>query len=279
MDAFSLGKISVGPPYFNAVFLVPALPLVVLVGVGMHAAWRQARLAARRPALIAVAGAAVLAAFGIAFGAYGSIALPLTLVGFAAALFVMGSALIEPVSSWRRGQRVPPAVLGMALAHFGIGVFVLGVTGVVSYKVEKDVSLAPGESTRLAGYDVRFLSMRDVAGPNYDAREAEIAITEAGRPVADLKTQKRVYRVQRNPMTHAGIAVAWNRDLFVALGDDLGGGRWSMRLQYKPLVRYIWIGALLMACGGLIAMLDRRYRARRTVAAEALAGGAPGKAA
>jgi cytochrome c-type biogenesis protein CcmF len=279
MDTFNLGKISVGPPYFNMVFLVPALPLVALMGVGMHAGWKRAMLQTRRRQLLTLAGGALAVALLVAIGGYGSIGGPLTVVGLTAGFFVMASALIEPVEALRRGQRLPRAAVGMAIAHFGVGVFVIGVTGVVSYKVEKDVSLSPGDSTTIAGYNFKYLGTQPVVGPNYEAVEARVVISRGGSVVSDLATQKRVYRVQRNPMTHAGIAVAWNRDLFVALGDDLGGGKWSMRLQYKPLVRYIWLGAVVMALGGLVAILDRRYRVRRPAEAPALAPGTSGKAA
>jgi cytochrome c-type biogenesis protein CcmF len=278
MDAFNLGKISVGPPYFNMVFLVPTVPLVALMGVGMHAGWKRAMLQTRRRQLLMLAGAALALALVVTLAGFRSAGVPLTIVGFTAGFFVMASALIEPIEQWRRGQKLPRAALGMAIAHFGIGVYVLGITGVVSYKVEKDVSLAPGESAQVAGYDFKFLGTKPVAGPNYEAIEATIAITRDGKLIENLPTQKRIYRVQRNPMTHAGIDVAWNRDLFVALGEDVGGGKWSMRLQYKPLIRYIWLGALIMAIGGLVAMLDRRYRVRRTADAGALEPGTARKA-
>jgi cytochrome c-type biogenesis protein CcmF len=273
MDVLSLGKISVGPPYFNVVFLVPTLPLVVLVGIGMHATWQRARLGYRGRWLVMIAGVALVAACGIAFGAYRQSGLALTLVGFTAGLFVIGSALVEPWQRLRHRQPLSRAALGMAIAHLGIGIFVIGVTGVTSYKVEKDVSLGVGQSAEIAGYRFTFLGTHPVTGPNYEAIEGRVAISREGKPVTELRTQKRTYRVQRNPMTQAGIAVAWNRDLFVALGEDLGAGQWSMRLQYKPLVRYLWIGALVMAFGGLIAMLDRRYR-RSATASPALAADA-----
>jgi cytochrome c-type biogenesis protein CcmF len=274
MDAFDLGKISVGPPYFSTVFLVPTLPLVAIIGVGMHSAWKRAQLQSRRRQLLLLAGAALALALVVALLFYRSLGAPLTVVGFTAGFFVMASALTVPIEHWRRGRGMPRAVLGMAIAHFGVGVFVIGVTGVSTYKVEKDISLAPGDSAQVGGYDFKFLGTMPVSGPNYEAVEAHVVISRDGKLVRDLVTQKRVYRVQKNPMTHAGIAVAWNRDLFVALGDDLGGGKWSMRLQYKPLVRYIWIGAVVMAIGGLVAILDRRYRVRRTADAPALEPGA-----
>ncbi len=278
MDAFNLGKISVGPPYFNMVFLVPTVPLVLMLGVGMHAAWRRAALKSRARLLGGLAAAAALLAVVVALVGYGGPGAPLTIVCFAAGFFVIASSLIEPISYWRRGQKLPRAAIGMVIAHLGVGVWTLGVTGVVSYKVEKDISLGPGESTSISGYTFKFLGTHPVAGPNYDAVEGRIVITKGDKLIAELPTQKRVYRVQKNPMTHAGIEVAWNRDLFVALGEDLGNGKWSMRLQYKPLVRYIWFGALIMALGGLVAITDRRYRVPRTAEAGALEPGAARKA-
>jgi cytochrome c-type biogenesis protein CcmF len=274
MDVFELGKISVGPPYFNTVFLVPMLPLIALVGVGMHATWKRASYASkgRTLALFAVGGL-VLGAL-IAFGCYGSYGVPLTIIGFGGGFFLMASSLWEPVlRAWRR-QPQARAALGMAVAHFGIGLFVIGVSGVASYKIEKDVSMGPGDTTSIAGYDFHFLSTNDAVGPNYLAREAHVAISHGGQPLTELTTQKRQFKVQSNEMTHAGIAVAWNRDLFVALGDDLGAGKWSLRLQYKPLVRYIWLGGVFMALGGFIAILDRRYRrAVDVVSGESAAAG------
>jgi cytochrome c-type biogenesis protein CcmF len=125
----------------------------------------------------------------------------------------------------------------------------------------------------VAGYKFTFDGLRDLAGPNYATVEGQFTITRGADTIAVLRPQKRVYRVQTNPMTEAGIAVGWSRDLFVALGDDLGNDAWSVRLQYKPLIRYIWLGAWLMALGGLVATTDRRYRVKR-VTEQAPADGA-----
>jgi cytochrome c-type biogenesis protein CcmF len=189
---------------------------------------------------------------------------PLTIVGFFAAFFVMASALIDPVSRWRKKQSMPGAVVGMAIAHFGVGLFTLGITGVESYRIEKDISLAPGQSATIAGYEFKFVGVKNVTGPNYTAVEGEFAVSENGKQFTTLRPQKRTYNVQKQPMTEAGIRVGPNRDLFVALGEDLGLGKWSLRLQYKPLIRYVWLGGLLMALGGLCSLLDRRYRVRKT---------------
>ena len=272
MDALDLGKISVGPPYFTSVFVVPMLPLLALLGVGMHASWKRARLASvKRPLLIALAVAFAIALL-LTILAYGRVGV-LTVVGLTAGLWLMLSALREPVSRLRHRQRLSAAVLGMSIAHFGVGLFTIGVTAVESYKIEKDLAMKPGESAEIAGYRFTFDGLRDLTGPNYMAIEGTFTITRGDDTIAVLRPQKRVYRVQTSPMTEAGISVGWTRDLFVALGDDLGDNAWSVRLQYKPLIRYIWLGAFIMALGGLVATTDRRYRVR-PVTEEAPASGA-----
>lgn len=262
MDALELGKISVGPPYFTTVFLLPMLPLLALLGVGMHAAWKRARLAGvKRPLLIALAASAA-SALALAVFAYGQFR-ALTFVGLTAGLWLICSALREPVSRLRHGHTLSAAVLGMSIAHFGVGLFTIGVTTVESYRIEEDLVMRPGNSAEIAGYTFTFRKLGQVSGPNYTAVEGEFEISRGDELIARLWPQKRVYRVQTSPMTEAGISVGWTRDLFVALGDDLGDGAWSVRIQYKPLIRYIWFGALLMALGGLIATTDRRYRTQR----------------
>ncbi len=262
LDALGLGKISVGPPYFNTVFLIPTLPLVILLAVGMHAGWKKARLEPMRRPLIAMAVAALVIALVVPALAWGSFHW-LTVVGVTAAGLVILSALYEPVQRLRQGQRIPRAVLGMCLAHLGVGLFTLGVAVTQTYRIEKDIALRPGERFELRDYTFEFVSTRPVQGPNYRAIEAEVHVTRAGRTVEVLHPQKRVYNVQQTPMTEAGIEVDWNRDLFVAMGEDVGQGAWSLRLQYKPMVRFIWLGALVMALGGLIAVTDRRYRLQK----------------
>ena len=267
LETLDLGKISVGPPYFNKVFIVPMLPLLALLAIGMHAGWKKARLQPlKRPltliALIAVASALVVPA--LAWGSFHW----LTVVGVAAAALVILSALYEPFDRLRHRQRIPASVLGMCLAHLGVGLFTLGVTVTQSYRIEKDIALSPGERFELRDYTFEFVSTRPVQGPNYQAIEAEVRVLRGARLVTVLHPQKRVYRVQQSPMTEAGIEAGWNRDLFVAMGEDLGDGAWSLRLQYKPMVRFIWLGALVMALGGLVAVTDRRYRLQRTAADE-----------
>jgi len=267
LDALNMGKISVGPPYFNVVFLIPTIPLLYLMGVGMHSVWKKSNLEdIKRPLVILFA---VSLAIGLIVPpvAYGAFHLS-TVVGLTAGVWVILSSLYEPYKRLSKRQSLSRGVVGMTLAHIGVGVFAIGVTVTQTYRIEKDFALKPGESIEMQGYNFQFNSTRPVKGPNFDAIEAEVTITRDGKHVATLHPQKRVYRVQRSPMTEAGIEVGWSRDLFVAMGDDLGQGAWSMRIQYKPMVRYIWLGALIMALGGIVAVTDRRYRTKRATAAD-----------
>jgi cytochrome c-type biogenesis protein CcmF len=265
MDALELGKVSVGPPYFNLVFLVPMLPLLALLGVGMHAAWKRGLLGTMRTRLFAVAGASVGASVIIGAAAYGEVQ-PMTTIGFALAIWVMLSSLLVPFARLRARQPLPAAVLGMVVAHFGIGLATLGITGVQSFKVEKDFALGIGDGATIAGYEFKFAALRDVRGPNYTGVEADVVVSRGGEAVTVLRPQKRLYNSGGNALSEAGIEVGAARDLFAALGDDLGQGRWSFRLQYKPLIRFIWLGAILVALGGLVAAFDRRYRQRVSAA-------------
>jgi cytochrome c-type biogenesis protein CcmF len=254
-----IGKISVGPPVFALMFLVPVLPLLAFLSVGMHSNWRRGKLSVTAHPLwwlLALSALLAVAVQGLVFGAFRWVGL----LGFTLGFWVVFSALSLPIQRWRQRQRPTAAVLGMAIAHLGVGMFAIGASGVESYKIEKDVALKPGSSFAIAGYDFKFVRSSDVRGPNYDAVEALMEVTRGGKPVAILKPQKRHFWVQQTDNSQAAISVNWARDLFVAMGDPLGGGAWSMRIQYKPLVRYIWLGALVMAIGGFIAATDRRYR-------------------
>ena len=263
LDALGFGKISVGPPYFNAVFMIPSIPLIFLIGLGMHSAWQQtpwsvlkSRLAI--PAALAVALTVVWLLLEPEFIA------PLSIIGVLAALWIMSASLVEPLVRRARGEPFRPGAgyWGMLVAHFGLGMFVLGVTVTSTQGLEFDVSARPGETLTLGDYDVTFRSLERVEGPNYDAVQGSFEVTRGGQPVAMLSPQKRVYRVQKMPMTEAAIDAGLGRDLFLALGESLGDSAWSLRVQYKPLIRFIWLGALVMAIGGLIATCDRRYQAQ-----------------
>jgi cytochrome c-type biogenesis protein CcmF len=262
VELFTGAKISVGPPYFEIAFAIPMLPLVLLMGVGMHSAWRSQDMGPlmrllKVPAIIALG-------LGIAIPVviYGSGSV-LLVIGVIAAIWIMAVSMIQPVRSWRRAPGTPAitrSVLGMSIAHFGVGIFVLGVAIVSAFSVEADRSLVAGDRVSVAGYEFELRSLQNVQGPNYRAIEGEVDIRKNGEFVSQLRPQKRTYLVQQSPMTEAGIDAGWNRDLFVALGDPLGNNAWSVRIQYKPLIRLIWLGAFIMALGGIVAASDRRYR-------------------
>jgi cytochrome c-type biogenesis protein CcmF len=273
-EMLGIGKISVGPPVFAVMFLVPMIPLMAFLAVGMHSTWRRGKLSPTvKPLVWMLSLAAILAVViqGLAFGSFHWVGL----LGMTLGLWIIFSALFEPVRRLRSGQQITAALLGMVVAHVGVGLFAIGASGVESYKIEKDVALKPGGSFAIAGYDFRFVNAVDVRGPNYDAVEALVEVTRGGKPVATLKPQKRHFWVQQTDNSQAAISVSWSRDLFVAMGNSLGEGAWSMRIQYKPLVRYIWLGALVMALGGLIAATDRRYRAKVPVTAPDPLGSPP----
>jgi cytochrome c-type biogenesis protein CcmF len=263
LDAFGLGKISVGPPYFTVAFLIPMLPLTFLLAVGMHASWKRATFERTKGLLLGLLGIALVLGASIPVWRYGWHSV-LSTAGVVVALWIAFSSLIEPVQRLSKAHTLSASVVGMCVAHFGLALFILGATIVESYKEVADLSLAPGQSAEHAGFVFTMNSLREVQGPNYRAIESEVVVTHNGKQVAKVHPQKRVYRVQQNAMTEAGIDGAWNRDLFVAMGEPLGNDAWSLRLQYKPMVRFIWLGAFVTALGGLIAACDRRYRQRVT---------------
>ena len=266
IDALGQGKISVGPPYFNAVFVPLMLPLAALLGFAPLARWkgdewRRLLLKFRMPLAVVV-----LASVGLALGTPASWAMAAG-TGFAlwiAAGVVLG--LRDRLRHRHGGGSVRRALgrgfTGMTVAHLGAAVFIAGVTWTTGAGVERDVRLAPGESATLAGYSFRFEGVSGHLGPNYRALRGTLHVSRGGEPVAVLHPEKRTYISQAQPMTEAAVYAGFTRDLYVALGEPGGDadGAWTMQLQYKPLVRWIWLGPLMMAIGGLLAASDRRYR-------------------
>ena len=269
-EAMNLGKISVGAPYFELVFPIVMVPLLLVLGVGMHSVWRStdASLLARRlrwPAAIAVLVGISLPWF--AWGEAGLLTTIGSIVGLTTGAWVIGSVLLNPIARLRgKGPRLTRSMIGMHLAHLGIGMTVIGITVTSSFNIEIDQRIAPGETVTVGGYAFRFDGIEELAGANYEAVRGTFTVSRGDREIAKMIPEKRVYRVQTSAMTEAGIDVGWTRDLFVALGEPLGDGSWSVRIQYKPMIRFIWLGALVMALGGLVAVSDRRYRSRYPVA-------------
>jgi cytochrome c-type biogenesis protein CcmF len=254
IDAFGAGKISVGPPYFEAVFAPLMAPALFLMGVGPLARWKRASL----PEL------AVLLRWALAISLVVGLLLPFAfgqwhaLVGFglALALWIVLTALLTFKKSWKQTR----SHYGMVLAHIGVAVFVIGVTLVKGYESELDLKMKPGDAATLAGYEFRMEGIGEVKGPNYVAAQARISVSRNGKPVTLLRPERRVYTVQNQVMTEAAIDPGLTRDLYVSLGDPLEGGTWLVKLQHKPFVDWIWGGCLVMALGGLLAASDRRYR-------------------
>jgi cytochrome c-type biogenesis protein CcmF len=265
-DALGLQAISVGPGWFSKSFPYIALALVALVSVGIHSAWKRGHLeGSKRRLLIGAAVAAVLG-LSLALGAYGR-GDWLPIVGVVLGCWVIVSSQFDPIDRWRRRLTLTRAVVGMTLAHIALGVCVIAISTVESYTIERDVALAPGETVAMGRYAYRFDKLEPIEGPNYDGQRAEVTVLRDGMPVAVLHPEKRHYWVQRATMTEAGIDSRWNMDLFVALGENLGEGRWGIRAQLRPLIDYVWLAAGLMALGGALAASDRRYRSRQSAAA------------
>lgn len=260
LDALNKGKISVGPPYFETVFLVPVLPLLFAVGVGMHTAWRAGDAASLSRRLRWVVLISLLAGVALPWLVYGG-GSALTVVGVVAGVWLVLASLRDPLERLRgRGPLLTRGVIGMQIAHLGLGLTVLGITISSAFSIITDQRIAPGESLELGEYRLFFAGAAPVEGANYTGVRADMEISHDGKAIARVYPEKRLYTVRSAPMTEAGIYAGWHRDLFVALGEDLGDGAWSVRLQYKPLVRFIWLGAVIMAFGGILAMTDRRYR-------------------
>ena len=265
LDALGLGKISVGPPYFNAVFVPLMLPLLVFLGMGPYARWKQADGGDMLHRLWPFAVAAVV------FGVTGTLLLGgnagvMVLAGVVLGAWAIFSVLAEPVDRIRkRGLRnglggIPRSIWGMLVAHAGVGVMVIGIAVVTVFGVEREVRLAPGDSHEIAGYEFRFEGTRDVTGPNWDSIQGQFQVTRNGRDVTQMHPERRIYRARPDPLAQVDLHPRLRRDLYIAMGDYLGDDYWSIRLQYKPMVRWIWLGAIIMSLGGLIAILDRRYR-------------------
>ncbi|HLQ02411.1 MAG TPA: heme lyase CcmF/NrfE family subunit, partial [Burkholderiales bacterium] len=285
LDASGLGKISVGPPYFETVFVPLMAPALFLMGIGPLARWKKASIPDLATRLRWAFAASLVAALllPLALGRWSAlVAFGLLLAAWVAASGVV--QLYEKVrnaaggtSAWTRLRGTPRATYGMLLAHFGVAVFVAGVTLVKGYESERDVRMEPGDTVELGGYTFRFDGVRDVQGPNYVAAHASIHVSRDGRTVTMLHPEKRIYTVQNMPMTEAAIDPGFTRDLYVSLGDAVGATAWIVRVQHKPFIDWIWGGCLLMALGGAVAASDRRYRvaARRSQGQYAAAPAAP----
>ena len=274
LDALNMGKISVGPPYFDAVFFPLMAPAVFLMAIGPMASWKRATLPGLWVRLRLALGVSAVAALVLPF-VLGRFSL-LIAFGLWLGLWVVAASLAQLV---QRLSAAPQAALraklaaqplswyGMTLAHIGVAVFILGVTIVKGYETERDLRMAPGDTVALGGYEFTFKGTKEVPGPNYAAMQAEFEVRPAGSPtvIRTMRPEKRVYHASGQTMTEADIDTGLTRDLYVSLGEPVGDGAWGVRVYHKPFVDWIWGGCFLMALGGALALSDRRYRAAKTV--------------
>jgi cytochrome c-type biogenesis protein CcmF len=254
VDAFGAGKISVGPPYFETVFVPLMAPALFLMGVGPLARWKRSSLPELAVQLRWALGVSLVLGFlsPFLFGNWSG------MVGFGLALAIW--IVLSAVLTLRKSFRQTRAHYGMVTAHIGVAVFVLGVTLVKGYESAEDVNLRAGESATLGSYVFTLHQVSTVKGPNYVAARAQVSVTRGGKAVTTLYPERRHYTVQDQVMTEAAIDPGLTRDLYVSLGDPLAGGAWLLKLQHKPFIDWIWGGCLVMALGGLLAASDRRYR-------------------
>jgi len=271
IDATTGNKISVGPPYFDFMFAILTIPLAIVVGIGSTSRWKRDEPSRFAPQTLVILLFSLIVS-GIAtnaltierfsWGAFAGLAL-----GIWVMLWAVYSLLerLRNQKNWLTGLRKTPAsIWGMSVAHFGIAVFIIGVTHVNTYSQEKDIKLEPGESYQLAGYTFTFNGVSSKKIQNYTANEGKFLIaqnlkTNNNSNAFELRPQKRFYS-SGNPMTEAAINTTLERDIYISLGNDLGNGAWSVRLYLRSYVACIWLGGFLMALGGLLASADRRYR-------------------
>ena len=272
IDALNMGKLSVGPPYFNTVFVPLMVPVLFLMVLGVRARWRESTLQEwlqplRRIGFAALVGGGMVALyFGWSWGVAG---------GMALGIWVILGTLEPAVERLRKPGKIPLSFFAMHCAHLGMAVLVIGVTLVKGYEVEKDVRIAAGDTVTLGEYSFELQRVTEVTGPNYVAKRAEVLVKHKGDTVTTLFPEKRRYPSTAMPMTEAAIDTNLWRDLYVSLGEPLNNPaqEWSMRFYLKPFLSWIWLGVLMMVFGGLLAVSDKRYR--RRVEARLVGAGAP----
>ncbi|CAA0122358.1 Cytochrome c-type biogenesis protein CcmF [BD1-7 clade bacterium] len=266
-DLFELGKYSVGPPYFNNVFVPLMVALIIFMAPGSMMRWKQTRKEQLKPMFLFMVPVALGLGALVAF-LYGSDFKPGAVAGFVLAMWLAAAIMFDFWDKLRHAssigaglRRLPLSFYGMQMAHIGLVVSALGIAVVSTYSQELDVRVNKGDNVVVEGYRFEFDNVRDVQGPNFDADEAKVRVFDEDEQITTLYPQKRYYHSQRgNVMTEAAIDATLGRDLFVAMGEQLDDNAWAMRVQYKPYLRLIWLGAILMALGGCIAVLDKRYR-------------------
>jgi cytochrome c-type biogenesis protein CcmF len=292
VDALGMGKLSVGPPYFNLVFVPLMAPAMFLMGIGPIARWKKASLPELAVRLRWAFLVSVITAVSLPF-AFGQWKVLVSL-GLLLAIWIVATVLVNlwervrvtsgQLTVWQKLRMQTRSYYGMHLAHIGVAVFVVGVTLVTGYQSEQDVRMNVGDTVHAGRYEFRFNGVSNVTGPNYQAARAEIVVSKNGSELQKMYPEKRNYTATGNVMTETAIDTGFLRDLYVSLGEPVNAGAWSVRVYYKPFVDWIWGGAVLMAIGGGLALTDRRYalaarKQRQTTATAKRAATLPASAA
>lgn len=262
-----LGSVSIGAPFFNVMFAWLMLPFALILGISPLIRWKREQGAQLIKPMI-ISGVLALILGSLMLTLFADHLRPMAMMGWVLAWWIVLLHCYEIYlrathrHSFRQGvTKLPRSHWAMWFAHLGLAVTIIGVAMIENYGVEKDLRLAPGQQVTVAGYQFEFEGLQNIQGPNYSGYEGKFTIRVDGKWVNTLYAQKRFYPVARSMMTEAAIDRGVTRDLYLALGESLGSeGAWAVRIYYKPFIRWIWGGALLMAFGGLLAITDRRYR-------------------
>ncbi|MBM3555239.1 MAG: heme lyase NrfEFG subunit NrfE, partial [Alphaproteobacteria bacterium] len=260
LDALTGEKVSVGPPFFNAVILPLAVPLVLAMGAAPLLSWKRGDLTAVVGRLKIATGLAVLVGIiAWAFVARGSWVAGL---GLALAIWLILASVTEIIGRVKRGRlaAIPRSAWGAALAHGGLGLFILGMVGTENWQIERVEPVQPGTSIAIGPYDVTFEGVRREDGPNYAAITGTFRVREGGREITVLEPQQRRYASPPMPTSETAIRSTLAADLYAAIAEADNSGAFPVRLYWKPLVIWIWLGALVMTLGGVISLTDRRFR-------------------
>jgi len=284
LESLTGEKISVGAPFFNLTFAPLIVPLLIAVPFGPLLAWKRGDLLAAAQRLMAAACAALAVIIIVAaFQQKGPWLAPL---GIGVGMWLIAGALTDlayrvklteasGAEAWRRFRNLPRSAYGTALAHAGLGLAVIGIVATTAWRSEAILAMKPGETAEIAGYTLAFKGIEDRQGPNYRERAALFEVSRDGAAVTELTPSKRAFSVEKSATTEAGIHVSWRGDLYAVLGDQLRDGAYSVRLYFNPLVRFIWLGALIMFFGGAVSLSDRRLRVGAPKRAEPKAAPVP----
>lgn len=261
-----LGSISIGAPFFDQIFLIIMTPFALLLGIGPLVKWRRDQFSAIRTPVIASVIIMLIAGFALPYLLQDKLTVSavlgtmMTVIIVLLSLYEMHQRATYRDTFWRGITKLSRSHWGMILAHLGVAMTVWGIAFSQNYSIERDVRMNVGDTVQIAGYDFTFKGISDANGPNYVGGKAQIDISRDGKHETTLYAEKRLYTVSKMPMTEAAIDWGFSRDLYAALGEKLDNNAWALRLYYKPFIRWIWLGGLFMALGGVLCMFDRRYR-------------------